>query len=398
LEIVNLKISSHVAYAAIITMGVVSLLGDVIYEGGRSLIPEYLEFLGASAILVGTVSGIGDFIGYALRLFSGSFADRTRAYWAFIFIGYGLVVAVPLLGLAPAYTIAIIFVILERVGKAWRSPSRDAVISILSKDIGAGKAFGLHEFLDQTGAVIGPLLVAAVMFYSSNNYSSTFLVLFIPFGLMLVALSYAYKKVGKITQPQLVDSGERSKKLPKHFYIYSAAIGLSTLGLLPVSLILYTGASIVSPSEQWLIPVLYAVIQAIDAPLNLISGLAFDRVGIKMLVLPLAVSFLPMFFISYGSLTGVVLACVAYSIVLGMQESVYRAAVSAMIPPRIRSTAYGIFNTFLGLGILAAGPIFGFFIESHLIILPLAFVAVTQAIAISLLLQSIKHTRETATL
>jgi len=101
-------------------------------------------------------------------------ADRTKAYWIFIFVGYGLIAVVPLLGLAPSYLIAIIFVILERVGKALRSPSRDAVISIVSKGIGSGKAFGLHELLDQTGAIGGPLLVAALMFYSNNNYSSTF--------------------------------------------------------------------------------------------------------------------------------------------------------------------------------------------------------------------------------
>lgn len=101
----SLKISSHAAYIAIVTMSIVSLFGDFIYEGGRSLIPEYLKFLGASAILVGTVSGVGEFLGYALRLFSGSFADRTGAHWFFIFLGYGLVVSVPFLGFSFSYEI-----------------------------------------------------------------------------------------------------------------------------------------------------------------------------------------------------------------------------------------------------------------------------------------------------
>ena len=172
------------------------------------------------------------------------------------------------------------------------------------------------------------------------------------------------------------------------------AIGLSTVGLIPVALILYRGASIVEPSQQWLIPVLYVVVQAVDAPIALIAGLAFDRVGIKMLVLPLAASFLPMLFISYGGLTEVILACIAYGVVLGMQESIYRAAISGLAPAGARGTAFGIFNTFLGLGVIVAGPIFGFFLESQLMILPLAYVAATQVIAIFLLLQSTKHTRE----
>lgn len=390
----NMKISSRTAYIAVATMGIVSLFGDVVYEGGRSLIPEYLKFLGASAILVGTVTGAGEFIGYVLRLLSGSLADRTKAYWVFIFLGYGLIAVVPLLGLAPSYEIAIIFVILERVGKALRSPSRDAVISVVSKGIGSGKAFGLHELLDQIGAIGGPLLVAALMFYSSNNYSSTFVLLFIPFAALVAALLYAYKKVGRSVQPEVKDAEKGNKRLDKHFYLYNVAIGLSTVGLVPVALILYRGASIVEPSQQWLIPILYVVVQAVDAPIALIAGLAFDRVGIKMLVLPLAASFLPMLFISYGGLTGVILACIAYGVVLGMQESIYRAAISGLAPAGARGTAFGIFNTFLGLGVIVAGPLFGFFLESQLMILPLAYVAATQVIAIFLLLQSTKHTRE----
>ena len=391
-----MKISSRTAYIAVATMGIVSLFGDVVYEGGRSLIPEYLKFLGASAILVGTVTGAGEFIGYVLRLLSGSLADRTKAYWVFIFLGYGLIAVVPLLGLAPSYVIAILFVILERVGKALRSPSRDTVISAVSKGIGSGKAFGLHELLDQIGAIGGPLLVAALMFYSSNNYSSTFVFLFIPFAALVAALLYAYKKVGRSVQPEAKEAVKGDKKLDKHFYLYNIAIGLNTVGLIPVALILYRGASIVEPSQQWLIPILYVVVQAVDAPSALLAGLAFDRVGVKMLVLPLAASFLPMLFISYGGLglTGVILACIAYGVVLGMQESIYRAAISGLAPAGARGTAYGIFNTFLGLGTIIAGPIFGFFLESQLIILPLTYVAAAQVIAIFLLLQSTKHTRE----
>ena len=391
-----MKISSRTAYIAVITMGIVSLFGDVVYEGGRSLIPEYLKFLGASAILVGTITGAGEFIGYILRLISGSLADRTKAYWVFIFVGYGLIAVVPLLGLAPSYLIAIIFVILERVGKALRSPSRDAVISIVSKGIGSGKAFGLHELLDQTGAIGGPLLVAALMFYSNNNYSSTFVFLFIPFVALVAALLYAYKKVGRSVQPEAKETEKGNKKLDKHFYLYNIAIGLSTIGLVPVALILYKGASIVEPSQQWLIPILYVIVQVVDAPIALISGLAFDRLGVKMLVLPIAASFLPMLFLSYGGLTEIILACITYGVVLGMQESIYRAAISGLAPTGARGTAFGIFNTFLGVGVIVAGPIFGFFLESQLMILPLVYVAATQVIAIFLLLQSTKHTQEKA--
>ena len=144
-------LNSKSAYAGILLLGIVSLMGDVVYEGARGLVPDYLKFLGASAIIVGFIGGFGDFLGYALRMVSGFLTDTTRAYWFFIFLGYGLIASIPLLGLVNAWEIAIILVLLERIGKAVRSPSRDTVLSVIGKDLGTGKAFGLHELFDQIG-------------------------------------------------------------------------------------------------------------------------------------------------------------------------------------------------------------------------------------------------------
>ena len=169
----------------ILLLGIVSLLGDIVYEGSRGLVPDYLKFLGATAVVVGLVGGLGDFIGYALRLVSGFLVDATRAYWIFILVGYGLIASIPLLGIATGLEIAILLVLLERLGKALRAPSRDTVLSIISRGVGAGKAFGFHELLDQIGAIIGPALVAVAMFYSSNNFRLTFSFLLIPFIMLL---------------------------------------------------------------------------------------------------------------------------------------------------------------------------------------------------------------------
>nr|MDO8133405.1 hypothetical protein [Candidatus Njordarchaeum guaymaensis] len=140
-------LSSRSAYAGIILLGIVSLMGDVVYEGARGLVPDYLNFLGVSALIVGIVGGLGEFLGYAVRLITGTAADATRAYWSFMFVGYGLIVSIPLLGVAATWEIAVILVLVERIGKAFRAPSRDTVLSIVSKHVGAGKAFGIHEFL-----------------------------------------------------------------------------------------------------------------------------------------------------------------------------------------------------------------------------------------------------------
>jgi MFS family permease len=377
-------ISKRTAYIAILSMGIVSMLGDIVYESGRGIAPDYLKFLGASAFLVGLISGAGEFVGYAMRLVSGSLADRSRAYWIFIFLGYGLILAVPLIGFTSSIEVVMALLLLERLGKALRSPSRDAVVSIVSKGIGSGKAFGLHEAIDQIGAIIGPLVLSGVMFYTANSYPVAFKILLIPYALMLVAIAYTYRKIGRRVDVEAKNiSGERIS-LNRSFWIYCLAILLNTLGLIPVALILYAGSSILQPlGQQWIVPLLYVVVQLVDAPMALVAGYLFDRVGVKLLALPFILAIFPAFLTFYGGFTGVIAACIVFGVVLGMQESIYRAAIADLVPLNRRGTAYGIFNTALGLGTLLAGVIFGFFIDqSYSTITIMVFALVLQMGAI----------------
>lgn len=375
-------------YVAILLLGIISLLGDIVYEGSRGIIPSYLEFLGATAVIVGLVGGLGDFLGYSVRLLSGFLADTTRAYWFFIFLGYGLIIAIPFLGIPLGLEIAIILVLLERFGKAFRSPSRDTVLSVISKDVGAGKAFGIHELLDQIGAIIGPAIVATLMF-ATSNYQFTFSFLFIPFLLLLVALVYTYKKVGTktiVTEPQMME--EKKERLAKPFYIYTLAVFLNTLGLITFSLILYKAAAILPQSQAWMVPVIYLLIQGIDAPVALIGGYAYDKYGLGILIVPFVLSiFPPLLTLAAVELSMIVIAAAVFGLVLGMQESIYRAAVSELTSITSRGTAYGIFNTAYGFGFLISGAIYGILIEQETpITVAILYVLVTQVIATASLL------------
>ena len=380
----GLKISKRTAYVAIFTMGIVSMFGDIVYESGRGIAPDYLRFLGASAFLVGAVSGAGEFIGYALRLVSGNLADRSRAYWLFIFLGYGLILAVPLIGFTFSIEVVMALLLLERLGKALRSPSRDTVVSIVSKGVGSGKAFGLHEAIDQIGAVLGPLILGGVMFYTANSYPTAFKILLIPYALMLIALAYTYSRIGKGVDVEAKNIRDEGASLSRGFWIYCIAILLNTLGLIPVALILYMGSSILQPlGQQWMVPLLYVVVQVVDAPMALVSGHLFDRVGVKLLALPFILAIFPAFLAFYGGFVGIVAASIVFGLVLGMQESIYRAAIADLVPLSRRGTAYGIFNTALGLGTLASGVIFGFFIDqSYSVTVLMGFAMVLQVGAI----------------
>ncbi len=381
-------------YVSILLLGVVSLMGDIVYEGSRGLIPDYLKFLGATAFIVGLISGLGEFLGYAVRLLSGFLADTTRAYWAFMFLGYGLIVSIPLLGFTNSWEIAAILVLLERLGKACRSPSRDTILSIVSRGIGAGKAFGIHEFLDQVGAVMGPFIVATLMLYSSNNYRWTFNFLIIPFTMLLAALVFTYWKIGSRMAVEPKRAIVKDRVLGGPFYIYTLAVVLNTIGLIPASLILYRASTILQPErQQWMVPLIYLLIQGVDAPAALLSGYLYDKSGIRILTLPFVLSiFPPLFTMIDADLTALIIASVFFGIVLGVQESTYRAAVSEFTPLPLRGTAYGVFNTAYGFGFLISGGIYGLIIDLNIpLIAILLFVVLTQITALTFLLKACKN-------
>ena len=353
------------AYYAILLLGIVSLMGDIVYEGSRGIIPDYLKVLGATAFIISFVGGLGDFLGYVFRLLSGFLADTTRAYWLFVFLGYGLIVAIPLLGFPLGLGVAVILILLERLGKAFRSPSRDTILSVISKDVGAGKAFGIHELLDQIGAILGPFIIAFLMLFT-RNYNLAFSLLFIPFLMLMAFLAYTYKKIGSKTIFAETQKMERQEaKLPKSFYLYTFAVLLNTVGLVPYTIILLKASEILKPTgEEWLVPLIYLLIQGVDAPMALAAGFAYDKFGITVLVTPFLLSLLPSLLVMGGvNLSIIVVAAVFFGLVLGMQESIYRAAVSKFTPISSRGAAYGIFNTAYGVGLLISGALYGLMVD-----------------------------------
>jgi len=166
-------ISKSSALKFILLMGLTSLFADMTYEAARSITGPFLATFGASAALVGFVAGFGEFLGYSLRLVSGYLADKTQRYWMITIIGYFInLLAVPALALAGNWQIASLLIILERAGKAIRTPARDAMLSHAGSHIGMGWAFGVHEALDQLGALVGPLIISVVLYYKGGYQKS----------------------------------------------------------------------------------------------------------------------------------------------------------------------------------------------------------------------------------
>ena len=344
----------------IILLGIVSLFGDVTYEGARSVTGPYLAELGASPSVVGLVAGIGEFVGYGLRLASGYLVDRTKAYWPLTFIGYGLLLSIPLLAFAGYWQLAAVLIILERIGKAIRSPARDTMLSYATKEVGRGWGFAVHEALDQIGAVIGPIVFSLVLLFH-GSYREGFTLLWIPALLTLVVLTIARKKV---PSPQKLEApGEASKqgdkgKLPRVFWFYTVFTLLSVAGFANFQLISYhLHVQGIVPDAQ--IPIIYAIAMGVNTLAALLVGKTYDRIGlISLLAVPLLT--LPIPFLAFShSYSLVLIGIILWGVVMGIQETIMRAAIADLTPLERRGFAYGVFNTMYGAGWFLGSALMG---------------------------------------
>lgn len=370
----QLSLNQRSAFQFIILMGLVSLFSDMTYEGARSLTGPYLGLLGASAFMVGLVAGLGEFIGYALRLLTGIMADKTGHYWLLAFIGYGLnLFAIPLLALTGRWELAAALIILERLGKAIRKPARDAMMSHAAKRVGPGLGFALEEFLDQIGAMLGPLFLAFIVYLSRGlgdlgSYRRGFAFLLMPAVVAIVFLSISRHR---FPSPERFEIREMAspKKIDRGFFFYLVGVSFLAAGFADFPLLgfhfqkqdILAGASI---------PLVYTLAMGVDAVAALFFGRLYDRLGLRALMLSTLLSsfFAPLAFLSNSiplTLAGIVL----WGIGMGAQESVVKAVIANLVTPEKRATAYGIFSTIFGLAWFLGSALMGLLYERKIIFL-----------------------------
>lgn len=346
------------AYRLIILFGIVALLGDFVYEGARSVAGPFLFTLGASAFAVAFVAGFGEFAGYAIRIATGYLADRSKQYWTFVIAGYLMIGAIPFLVLAGSWEIAALLLITERIGKAVRSPAKDAVLSHATSAVGRGWGFGLHEALDQIGAVAGPLLFVIAL-AAGGSYRGGFALLAIPFILLLITLLFAWKSMpdpaGFETAAQTAVPAAGGPPHRRHLTLYAAFTALTMAGFVvfPLLAFHYKASAIIPDAE---IPAFYAVAMAVDAAVALMAGRGYDRYGLVVLLFVPVIGMAIPFFAFSQSFTAALAGAVLWGASMGMQETVLRAAVADFTLPGGRGFAYGIFNTVYG-GAWFAGSI-----------------------------------------
>ena len=273
----------------IVLLGFVSLFADVTYESARSLTGPYLAILGATGAVVGITAGLGELLGYGLRLFSGLLSDKTRRYWTFTILGYVVnLLAVPLLALANHWPLAVALIITERIGKSIRTPARDVMLSHATATVGRGWGFAIHEAMDQIGAMVGPVIVMIVLAIN-GSYRYAFAVLAIPAILAIIVLLIArinYPHPQKL-ESKTPDSSDG--KLPAAFWFYLIAIGFVAAGFADYPLIAFHIKSHNIFADKW-IPLLYAIAMGIDGLAALLFGKWYDKAGMLSLAAAVVLS------------------------------------------------------------------------------------------------------------
>jgi MFS family permease len=385
---------------SVVLFGVVSLLADVTYESARSIIGPYMAVLGASAVAISVVSGAGELVGYGLRLVSGRLADRMQRYWHLVWIGYTVnLLAVPLLALVGRWEIAAVCVIAERLGKAIRAPARDALLAQATQHIGHGKGFGIHEALDQIGAVTGPLLVAAAMAVGLG-YRGALGLLIVPALAALGTLHLVQRRFPPAEQAPL-QSTEKSATpvaLPTTFYHFLIAVCLAAAGMVDFPLLAYHIHT--AGFGQALVPLLYALAMAVDALAALVLGRLFDRLGLRTLAAASVVSSIAsVLVVASGSpASGIVLpvalalGVVAWGVGMGAHESILRASVAVIVPARLRGSAFGLLSAWYGGAWFLGSSLLGMLYRWHPMAMAVAAAALQGAAAAIWFISGRTHT------
>ncbi|WP_328828881.1 MFS transporter [Streptomyces sp. NBC_00252] len=348
----------------VVWFGTVSLLADFVYEGARSITGPLLASLGASALVVGVVTGAGEAAALGLRLVSGPLADRTRRFWGLAIAGYALtVVSVPLLGVVGVLWAACVLVIAERVGKAVRSPAKDTMLSHATASTGRGRGFAVHEAMDQVGALVGPLVVAGMLAITGGDYGPALGVLALPGVAVLGVLLWLRARVPdpEAYEREMAPSTDEPApegRLPAAYWTYAAFTAATTTGFTTFGVLSYHLVERHLMAAAW-VPVLYAAAMAVDAVAALATGWLYDRLGARVLMAlpPLTAAVVLLAF------TNTVAIAVAGSLVwgaaMGIQESTLRATVADLVPSGRRATAYGLFAGVVGAASLAGGALTG---------------------------------------
>lgn len=330
-------------------IGIVNLFADLTYEGGRGIVGAFLGHLGANGAVVGAVAGGGELAGYAIRSAAGVVADRTGLYMLDVWVGYAInMLCVPALALAGSWPVAAGLIVGERVGRGIRKPVTAAMLSHAGTSLGSGRVFGINELLDQTGATLGPLVVAYAV--ARGGYPAGFGILIVPALLTLAVLGIAMT-AGKPFVPEHSRVTEGGDEAPirdtKAFRRYAIGGALVAAGYVDFALIAFRfqrdHIAAASGISVW-----FAVAMAVGAISAPLLGRFFDRIGgpVVVVAILLTSAATPFAFLGTGAMAGAGVAL--WGVGIAVQDALLLALVSTVLTKRRRATSFGLYDLIFG--------------------------------------------------
>lgn len=388
-------------------LGAVTMLADLVAAGGTSVLGPLLGELGASALVIGLVLGGAEAVARLMRLVAGPLSARFGHHWGWLFAGYGLtVVSVPLLFLTPmvggvGLGLAATLIVLDRLGQGVRGPSRSALLTPPAQAIGTGKGFGVHKALNLTGGLLGPLAVAGIIAATGLLWPA-FLALAVPGVLAVVLLWWLRARLpeGQTWQPVADAAPEPltpasasrtwlrslSTDLPSRLYVYAAALGLTTVGLVSFGIIAY---HLVREEVVGLavIPVVFLIGSAAAAVATWTRRWWRHVGGLRVLIVaPILVALVPG--LALGGVAGwTIVGVVLWGLAFGLQDAGVKAVVTDLVPDAARPTAFGVFAVVQAVAALVGGALVGGLYDTSIVLLA-SVVAAVQALA-ALLIASV---------
>lgn len=345
----------------VVITGLVSFFMDLSSEMVYPLVPLFLaNVLGADKAVIGLIEGIAESTASILKVFSGWLSDRIGSRKWLMAAGYGLaVLSRPIMAMSVSWREVLASRFVDRLGKGVRTAPRDAILAESTETAYLARAFSLHRSMDTLGAVVGPLTAFFILGLFQNNYRLVFWMSIIPGIIAVLLIIFFITEKGK----ERTLAAERPRLTLRHFnwrfriFIVIAAIfafGNSS----DAFLILKAQQTGIQPT---LIPIVYLTFNLLYALSAIPAGMAADRFGKRRIIL---LGFILFSLVYYGFAVtedsrGIWGLFVLYGIFMGLTEGIQKAYLATIIPPDFKATAFGVYNTVVGLATLPASIIGG---------------------------------------
>ncbi len=353
----------HDIPGAVWVLGFVSLLMDISSEMIHSLLPLFLfDVLGASALVVGIIEGLGESTALIIKVFSGTLSDYLRRRKGLALFGYALATLTkPLFAMASSIGLVLTARVLDRIGKGVRGAPRDALIADLVPPHRRGAAFGLRQSLDTVGAFLGPLLAVALMLAWADDFRAVFWVSVIPGALAVTLLAVGVREPARHAATKRVNpiSRESLRRLgPSYWWVVAIGTVFTLARFSEAFLVLRAQQGGITVAFVPLVMVAMNVVYAASAyPFGKLS----DRTShTALLAFGLVVLIAADLVLASGDHWPTMLVGVGlWGVHMGATQGLLAAMVSETAPPDLRGTAFGFFNLVGGFAMLAASAAAG---------------------------------------